>query len=165
MAVTPANVKYGIAKISIGTAGSAPSTDVGYTEDGVEISFAPEVSEIKVDEAMMPLYVVPMEQVITVKATLAETTNANLLAAIAGIKSDGAALADTAIYRYSLKVEICPTDRAQTATMSFTFLNGYSTSTTLTYKKGEKWMCPLEYKVLAYDNSGTLAYPVSDIVP
>ena len=166
MAVTPANVKYGIAKISIGTAGqSSTMTDCGYTEDGVEISFSPEVSEIEVDEAYMPLDVVMMKQVITVKATLAETTAGNLKAAIAGIDSGATALAGSAVYKYALKVDVCPTNRDQTTTMSFTFLNGYSTSTTLAYKKGDKWLAPLEYKAIGDITGAAIAYPACDINP
>lgn len=62
--------------------------NVGYTNNGVEIAFAPDFGEVMVDQLLDTAKLFKQGMKVTLKTTLAEATLENLLLAIAGKKSD-----------------------------------------------------------------------------
>jgi len=62
--------------------------NVGYTNNGLEISFAPDFGEVMVDQLLDTAKIFKQGMKVTLKTTLAEATLENLLLAIAGKTSD-----------------------------------------------------------------------------
>ena len=62
--------------------------NVGYTNNGVEIAFAPDFGEVMVDQLLDTAKLFKQGMKVTLKTTLAEATLENLLLAIAGKRSD-----------------------------------------------------------------------------
>jgi hypothetical protein len=62
--------------------------NVGYTNNGLEISFAPDFGEVMVDQLLDTAKLFKQGMKVTLKTTLAEATLENLLLAIAGKTSD-----------------------------------------------------------------------------
>lgn len=54
-------------------------TDVGYTSDGVEVEFAPEFTDVEVDQLLDAAVIFKTKQTVTVKTTMAEATLENLM--------------------------------------------------------------------------------------
>ena len=62
--------------------------NVGYTNNGLEIAFAPDFGEVMVDQLLDTAKIFKQGMKVTLKTTLAEATLENLLLAIAGKRSD-----------------------------------------------------------------------------
>lgn len=62
--------------------------NVGYTNNGLEITFAPDFGEVMVDQLLDTAKIFKQGMKVTLKTTLAEATLENLLLAIAGKTSD-----------------------------------------------------------------------------
>jgi hypothetical protein len=62
--------------------------NVGYTNNGLEIAFAPDFGEVMVDQLLDTAKIFKQGMKVTLKTTLAEATLENLLLAIAGKKED-----------------------------------------------------------------------------
>ena len=62
--------------------------NVGYTNNGLEITFAPDFGEVMVDQLLDTAKIFKQGMKVTLKTTLAEATLENLLLAIAGKQSD-----------------------------------------------------------------------------
>jgi hypothetical protein len=62
--------------------------NVGYTNNGLEIAFAPDFGEVMVDQLLDTAKIFKQGMKVTLKTTLAEATLENLLLAIAGKKTD-----------------------------------------------------------------------------
>jgi hypothetical protein len=62
--------------------------NVGYTNNGLEITFAPDFGEVMVDQLLDTAKIFKQGMKVTLKTTLAEATLENLLLAIAGKSSD-----------------------------------------------------------------------------
>lgn len=62
--------------------------NVGYTNNGLEISFAPDFGEVMVDQLLDTAKIFKQGMKVTLKTTLAEATLENLLLSIAGKTSD-----------------------------------------------------------------------------
>jgi hypothetical protein len=62
--------------------------NVGYTNNGLEISFAPDFGEVMVDQLLDTAKIFKQGMKVTLKTTLAEATLENLLLAIAGKTTD-----------------------------------------------------------------------------
>jgi len=62
--------------------------NVGYTNNGLEIAFAPDFGEVMVDQLLDTAKLFKQGMKVTLKTTLAEATLENLLLAIAGKTSD-----------------------------------------------------------------------------
>jgi len=67
---------------------SANFRNVGYTNNGLEITFAPDFGEVMVDQLLDTAKIFKQGMKVTLKTTLAEATLENLLLAIAGKTSD-----------------------------------------------------------------------------
>jgi len=73
---------------AIATAGTPRFRNVGYTNNGLEISFAPDFGEVMVDQLLDTAKIFKQGMKVTLKTTLAEATLENLLLAIAGKTQD-----------------------------------------------------------------------------
>jgi hypothetical protein len=62
--------------------------NVGYTNNGLEIAFAPDFGEVMVDQLLDTAKIFKQGMKVTLKTTLAEATLENLLLAVAGKTSD-----------------------------------------------------------------------------
>jgi hypothetical protein len=67
---------------------AATFRNVGYTNNGLEIAFAPDFGEVMVDQLLDTAKIFKQGMKVTLKTTLAEATLENLLLAIAGKTSD-----------------------------------------------------------------------------
>ena len=65
-----------------------PFRNLGYTSDGIEISFEPDFGEVEVDQVLDSVKLFKQGMKVTLKTTLAEATLENLLVAIAGYEQD-----------------------------------------------------------------------------
>lgn len=157
---TPSKVKLGMAVISVGAAGYAPATEVGYTREGCEITWTPGIEEVTVSEEIMGITAIAKTAEVTVKCELAESTSANILKAI-GLSADGSF--SSALERFSLKV-VGTSTGSPTKTITLTCLNGYNESSDLVIKRGDAFFIPLNFKALADINSGTGAVTYPTIV-
>jgi hypothetical protein len=70
------------------TNGSTSLRNVGYTNNGIEISFAPDFGEVMVDQLLDTAKIFKQGMKVTLKTTFAEATLENLLLAIAGKTAD-----------------------------------------------------------------------------
>ena len=68
---------------------SSPYVDVGYTEDGVTLNYAPDVSFVEVEEETMPIGAYLAKEVLTVVCNMAESSLVNLGNAIGGSVRSG----------------------------------------------------------------------------
>jgi hypothetical protein len=68
--------------------GSPAFRNVGYTNNGLELTFAPDFGEVMVDQLLDTAKIFKQGMKVTLKTTLAEATLENLLLAIAGKTSD-----------------------------------------------------------------------------
>lgn len=94
MAVTFANIMVGEGTLLIGNnSGGAATNDVGSTQEGVAISWEPDMVDIEVDQFGDAARVIQARVKVNVKTTLAENTMANLALAwgYSGIYGDSAA--------------------------------------------------------------------------
>jgi hypothetical protein len=79
MAVTFANIIVGEGTLKVGSnAGGSPIYDVGGTQEGVMISWEPDMVDIEVDQFGDAARVIQSKVKVMVKTTLAESTFANL---------------------------------------------------------------------------------------
>lgn len=63
---------------------SAGFTEVGYTDDGVTVTYTPTFKSIDVDESMSPVQIVLIGEKLEISVKLAEATLLNLVQSIAG---------------------------------------------------------------------------------
>jgi hypothetical protein len=81
---TVANVLVGVATLEIRYPIGGSYVNVGYTEDGVQISYEPSFAFIEVEEEVNPLKAMITKETIEITANLAESTLFNMDKAMAG---------------------------------------------------------------------------------
>lgn len=136
-------------------------TQVGYTDDGVEIGYAPSWKDITVDEEMAPVKKKLVGEKMTISAKLAEATLDNLNRAIAAAKIATAVNTPPTRDTVTLKVGSATDDEElmiafegpSTVANSTRILLAYRAKATaaisLKYNRQDKVMIPVEFEVLA----------------
>ncbi len=127
--------------------------NVGYTNNGLEISFAPDFGEVMVDQLLDTAKIFKQGMKVTLKTTLAEATLENLLLAIAGKTSDfGVSNLGTVTETSVLSTLGLPQTGAAlatTATGSGVTTGGTGTQTFLNITSGDLGDYPIERGIIA----------------
>ena len=123
--------------------------NVGYTNNGLEIAFAPDFGEVMVDQLLDTAKLFKQGMKVTLKTTLAEATLENLLLAIAGKKSDFGVL------NYGTSAEVTrllTLGLAQTGTVADSVVltnSGTEANTFLNITSGDLGDYPIERGIVA----------------
>jgi hypothetical protein len=123
--------------------------NVGYTNNGLEISFAPDFGEVMVDQLLDTAKIFKQGMKVTLKTTLAEATLENLLLAIAGKTSDFGVL------NYGTSAEVTrllTLGAAQTGTVAASAVlttGGTESNTFLNITSGDLGDYPIERGIIA----------------
>jgi hypothetical protein len=128
--------------------------NVGYTNNGLEIAFAPDFGEVMVDQLLDTAKIFKQGMKVTLKTTLAEATLENLLLAIAGKTSDfGVANLGTATETSVLSTLGLPQTAGAitlaTATGAGVVTGGTGTQTFLNITSGDLGDYPIERGIIA----------------
>ena len=166
MANLVANVMVGVAQLfyhtTPGTASASVTTEFGYTEDGVTMSYAPDVADIQVEEETFPIKRVITKEEVTITCNLAENLLANLENAMAGALTGGAGVVDLgggAQRMMALRIYgVAPGGLHRTIYIPYANPVG---AVGMSYKKGEKTIIPVSFK--AYKGvAGTDVVTITD---
>jgi hypothetical protein len=124
--------------------------NVGYTNNGLEISFAPDFGEVMVDQLLDTAKIFKQGMKVTLKTTLAEATLENLLLAIAGKTSDfGVLNYGTSVETAKLVTLNAPATAGTAATDAGVTLNGTESNTFLNITSGDLGDYPIERGLIA----------------
>jgi hypothetical protein len=126
--------------------------NVGYTNNGLEIAFAPDFGEVMVDQLLDTAKIFKQGMKVTLKTTLAEATLENLLLAIAGKKTDFGVLnlgtqLETSVLAGLNNVPGTGATGLTAATIAATF--GAETNTFLNLTSGDLGDYPIERGIIA----------------
>lgn len=158
---TVANVIVGLAGVRISTADThpAPASQVGYTEDGVQFEYTPEMAEIMVAEENNPIVQILLTEEIKATMAMAEGSMTNLEHALMG--GDGTTVANQITFgsnasRFkSFLIEgEAPGGTAGIRQILFQKAGSIGTATQ-SYKKGEKLLTPVEFRAYTPANGPT----------
>ncbi len=163
MSGTAGNILTGPVTLFRGAAGAAASaitTEIGYTEDGLQLSYGDTQADLEVDEALMPLKAVRTGAEITLSFQMAEATLKNLLyayglPAAAYDEGDGTLTIDPAfkVEYSSLKaVGTAPGSKTRTYVFPQVAVRGQRQTA---IRKGQKVLIPVELAV--YKGAGAVA--------
>ena len=160
MAKTVANVLVGVATLyyhaTAGTAVGSVTTEVGYTEDGVNIEYAPTVENIKVAEETVPINRVITDEDITITCNMAESDLEQLELALAGASRAGdvITLGGGTLQNFAIKiVGTAPAGATRTIYAGYVHPTG---TVGMSYKQGEKTIVPVTLKPYLNASGGTV---------
>jgi hypothetical protein len=128
--------------------------NVGYTNNGLEISFAPDFGEVMVDQLLDTAKLFKQGMKVTLKTTLAEATLENLLLAVAGKTSDFGVLnvgtfLDTAQLVNPTAAQTTPTANVGSVLLTTIQATTLSTNTFLNLTSGDLGDYPIERGIIA----------------
>jgi len=137
----------------------SPYTEVGYTEDGVNMEYAAEETDIMVHEETFPIDSAITKESITITCNMAEASLVNMNNAMAGAVLSGTkiTLGDGVNKTMNLKIEgTNPAGYLRAIQVPKAVASG---TVGMSYKKGEKTIIPISFKALKTQDS-----PVCTIV-
>lgn len=138
---------------------SAPFTEVGYTEDGVTVTYTPTVNPIRVEEETFPIDFALDEESAEVTCNMAESSLFNMDKAMAGSLLSGSILKLGAGTLKKLTLQVHGTNPAG-ETRSILIPSCVATGAVgMPYKKGEKTVVPVTFQALK-----TAGHPAVTIV-
>jgi len=161
MAKTVANVLVGVATLyyhaTAGTAVGSVTTEVGYTEDGVTIEYAPTISDIEVEEETVAINRVITKEDISITCNMAESALVNLELAMGGASVAGTVLTlgGGTLQNFALKIVGTTPSGVTTRTIYAGYVHPTGT-VGLSYKKGEKTIIPVTLKPYLNASGGTV---------
>lgn len=130
---------------------SGPYTEVGYTEDGVTMTYTPEESDVEVDEETVPIDRVITKETIEVTCNMAQSGIANLNRAIAGAVQSGNILTIGAGVNKKLSLKIEGTDPdGYILTILLPMVTATGAVGT-TYRRNDKNVVPVTFQALKPD--------------
>jgi hypothetical protein len=160
MAKTVANVLVGVATLyyhpTAGTAAGSVTTEVGYTEDGVNFEYAPTVDDIDVEEEVVSIKRVITKEDISITCNMAESDLNQLELAMAGASRAGdiITLGGGTLQDFAMKiVGTAPNGKTRTIYAGHVHPTG---TVGMAYKKGEKTIVPLTLKPFLSASGGTV---------
>ncbi len=127
---------------------SAPSTEVGYTEDGVTFTYTADVADVEVEEETVAIDRKIIKETIEVTCNMAESSLYNLDVAMAGSLLSGSILKLGAGTNKKLNLILTGTNPAD---LIFQISIPVCTATGavgMPYKKGEKTVIPVTFQAL-----------------
>ncbi len=149
-----AQVLCGPATIVTGTAGTYPTTDVGYTSEGVEFSYEPDVTPIFVHEETVAINAKLATENIKIVLALAESTLANQDKAMTGssLSSDTITLGGgvTKFISVGLTGLIPATSKLREIIIPYMVATG---NVGMAFKKDDKTLVPVEFMALKRTSS------------
>lgn len=138
---------------------SAPSTEIGYTEDGVDMTYTADEADIEVEEETFPIDRVITKETVEVTCNMAESSLYNMDVAMAGSLLSGSILKLGAGTNKKLELILTGTNPAgflrQISMPSCTATGAVG----MPYKKGEKTVVPVTFQALK-----TTGHPAVTIV-
>jgi hypothetical protein len=166
---TIGNVLVGDATLYYGTAGDDAvdiKTNIGYTEDGVSIEYAPEVADIDVEEQTVTIKRVITKEEISITCNMAESALDNLTLAMAGADLAGLVITLGGGELQSFGIRIVGTaPEGFTRTIYAPYVNPTGT-VGMSYKRGEKTIVPVTLKAYLYEKDEEIipAVTITDVV-
>ena len=148
---TVASVLVGVASIfyhtTPGTAVGSVTTQFGFTEDGVTVTYTPTVNPVNVEEATFPVGFVLEAEEYMIALNIAENAQLMYEIGMAGALTGGAGIVDLgggAMNTMALKITgTSPGGLTRTIYIPYASPTGVVASS---YRKGEKTITPLEFK-------------------
>jgi hypothetical protein len=165
MAKTVANVLTGVATLyyhaTAGTVVGSVTTEVGYTEDGVNLEYNPTVEDTLVEEETMAIGRVLTKEEVSITCNMAESALANLELSMAGASLAGAVitLGGGTLQNFAIKI-VGTAPAAGTRTIYAGYVHPTGT-VGQSYKKGTKTIVPVTFKAYKYA-SGASAVTITD---
>jgi len=132
----------------VGFSLSSPFTEVGYTEDGVTVTYTADTADIEVEEETFPIDRVITKETAEVTCNMAESSLFNIDKAMAGAVLSGSILTLGAgvLKTLNLKVEgTTPSGHLASLMMPLVTATG---AVGMAYKKGEKTVVPVTFQAL-----------------
>ena len=144
--------------------GDANWTDVGYTQDGLEVAYAPEYGEVEVDQLLDTPRMFKQSMTLNLNTTFAEATLTNLMvtwgqqeATLSGgeLQIDGGALGEAPVERGLIAVGNGPEDLVnggytERTYFAYRVLSVESSSHAL--RRNEATVFPVSFRALPADN-------------
>jgi hypothetical protein len=167
MAKTVANVLVGVATLyyhaTPGTAAASVTTEVGYTEDGVNFEYNPTVDDVMVEEETMPIDHVLTKEDISIVCNMAESAMNNLELAMAGASRAGdvITLGGGGLQDFAIKIVGDNPNGADKRTIYAGYVHPTGT-VGQSYKKGTKTIVPVTFKAYKYAE-GASAVTITDV--
>jgi hypothetical protein len=154
MAKTVANVIVGVADIhynpTAGTAvGGAGWVELGYSEDGITMTYTADVADIEVEEETFPIDRVITKETVEITCNLAENSLVNLNQALAGGVLAGAVITLAAGAVKEIAIKVVGTNLGGGGATTRTVYIPYATAIGAvgqSYKKGEKTIVPVTFQ-------------------
>ena len=154
------NVLVGVALLyyhtTPGTAVGSVVTEIGYTEDGVNIEYNPTIEDIDVEEETFPVKRVITKEECSITCNMAESSIANLEQAMAGALRVGGVitLGGGTIQEIAMKiVGIAPSGAVRTIYAGYVNPVGV---VGMSYRLGEKTIVPVTFKPFLNAYGGTV---------
>jgi hypothetical protein len=159
MAGTIANVIVDAAQIYIGTAGSYPTSDPGYTEGGVDFTYDASINEIMVHEETVPIGVAIEGEKIGVSFVMAESTLANFDRSMMGssLSSDTITLGGGAAKYVSLVLEGTAPGTSKTREILLPYVGAVG-SVGVPFRRADKMVVPVEFQAFKRVSTLSAAY-------
>ena len=167
MAKTASNVLVGVSTLyynpTAGTVVGSITTEVGYTEDGVTIEYAPSIEDIDVEEEVIPIARVITKEDISITCNMAESALANIELAMAGASVAGSVLSlgGGAMQDFALKIVGTTPGGVTSRTIYIPYVHPVG-NVGFSYRKGSKTIIPVTFK--PYLNAaGSTVFTITDV--
>jgi len=160
MANTIANVLVGVAQLWIKYPVGGSYVHAGFTEDGVNLEYSVDESDIEVEELTFPIKRVITKETGKFTCNMAESSLYNIDKAIAGSVLAGSVISIGGGANKEMAVKVIGTNPAgydRTIEMALATANG---SVGMSYKKGEKTVVPITFEAL--DNGSDEPVVITD---
>lgn len=138
---------------------SAPSTEIGYTEDGVTMAYTADETDIEVEEETFPIDRVIIKETVEVTCNMAEASLYNVDVAMAGSLLSGSILKLGAGTNKKINLILTGTNSARFSRQISIPVCTATGAVGMPYKKGEKTVVPVTFQALK-----TAGHPAVTIV-
>lgn len=165
MAKTAANVLVGVATLyfnpTAGTVVGSVTTEVGYTEDGVNLEYAPTVEDIMVEEETLAIQRALSKEEVSIICNMAESDMDNLELAMAGASRAGdiITIGGGTLQDFAIKI-VGTAPGGATRTIYAGYVHPVA-NVGMAYRKAEKTIVPVTFKVFKHA-SGDSAFTITD---
>lgn len=127
---------------------SSPFVEVGYTEDGVTITYTADEADIEVEEETVPVDRVITKETVEITCNMAESSLANMALALAGSVLSGSIITIGGGVNKTMNLRIEGTNPAGYLRQIFIPLATATGAVGMAYKKGEKTVVPVTFQAL-----------------
>ena len=131
---------------------SAPSTEVGYTEDGVTLTYTADEADIEVEEETFPIGRVITKETAEITCNMAESSLFNIDKAMAGAVLSGGVLTLGGGVNKTMNLKIKGTNPAGFTREILIPVATATGAVGMSYRKGEKTIVPVTFQALKGDS-------------